>query len=114
MQKDLELAMELAKTLAQQNAQPEAERTLALRQRTGCAKKASPLKALSKIEPKHATLVLGGALAVVSLLSVWARRRFYRKIVAKEVKKQLTPVNKKLDALQDENEKLHAEVKKLR
>ena len=41
-----------------------------------------------------------------------SRYKFYQGIVARELKKQLAPLNDKLDALQDENRMLRAELEK--
>ena len=40
------------------------------------------------------------------------RYKFYQGIVARELKKQLAPLNDKLDALQAENRMLRAELEK--
>lgn len=60
--------------------------------------------------PEKVGLAAGGAAAALSLLH-WAHYyRFYHSVIAKELKKQLAPLNKKLDELQAENERLRTEL----
>ena len=53
--------------------------------------------------------VAGGV--AVSLLGNWLHNRAYRAAVARELKKQLAPVNKKLDELEKQNEDLKKQLK---
>ena len=46
------------------------------------------------------------------LTSQWIGNKFYQGIVARELKKQLAPLNDKLDALQAENRMLRVELEK--
>ena len=65
-----------------------------------------------KIDWKKAGLIAGGTAAVCAAAGTASRYKFYQGIVARELKKQLAPLNDKLDALQDENRMLRAELEK--
>ena len=62
------------------------------------------LQVVRKVDWKKAGLIAGGVTA--------SRYKFYQGIVARELKKQLAPLNDKLDALQAENRMLRAELEK--
>ena len=59
----------------------------------------------SKNLKKVGLLAVGGT-ALVSLLASVGHDRVYRAAVSKELKKQLEPINRKLDALEQQNEQL--------
>ena len=63
------------------------------------------LQVVRKVDWKKAGLIAGG-------VTVGSRYKFYQGIVARELKKQLAPLNDKLDALQAENRMLRAELEK--
>lgn len=74
-------------------------------------------KAAKYLEPKKLKLLtvafLGGA-AFLSLLGTAGHERLYRAAVAKELKRQLAPVNEKLDELQAQNDELRAQNEELK
>ena len=53
------------------------------------------------------------AAVVLSAVSLTGRYTFYKGIVSGELKRQLAPVNKKLDELKAQNAELKAEVERL-
>lgn len=57
-----------------------------------------------------AAVAVAGGVAV-SLVGNWLHNRVYRAAVARELKKQLAPVNKKLDELEKQNEDLKKQLK---
>ena len=57
-------------------------------------------------------LIAGGVTVVCAAAGTASRYKFYQGIVARELKKQLAPLNDKLDALQAENRMLRAELEK--
>ena len=59
-----------------------------------------------------AGLIAGGVTVVCAAAGTASRYKFYQGIVARELKKQLAPLNDKLDALQAENRMLRAELEK--
>ena len=59
-----------------------------------------------------AGLIAGGVTIVCAAAGTASRYKFYQGIVARELKKQLAPLNDKLDALQAENRMLRAELEK--
>ena len=67
------------------------------------------LQVVRKVDWKKAGLIAGGVTVVCAAAS---RYKFYQGIVARELKKQLAPLNDKLDALQAENRMLRAELEK--
>ncbi len=76
----------------------------------GRLSKAALRQMLRQVDLKKVGLAAGGAAAALSLLH-WAHQyRFYHSVIAKELKKQLAPLNKKLDELQAENERLRTEL----
>ena len=56
--------------------------------------------------------IAGSTAVVCAAAGTVSRYKFYQGIVARELKKQLAPLNDKLDALQDENRMLRAELEK--
>ncbi len=58
-------------------------------------------------------LAIGGA-AAVSLAGNFARSRMIRQSMARELKKQLAPMNRKLDELEKQNEELKKQNEQLR
>ena len=96
-----------AKLLPAKSSQPQAAGLpLALHGRAPVA------QVLRQVDVKKAALAVGGAALGVSVLH-WAHQyRFYHSVVAKELKKQLAPIEQKLDALQEENAQLRAELAK--
>lgn len=68
---------------------------------------------MRKVDIKKVGVVAGGAAAVLSVMSLTGRYTFYNGIVAGELKRQLAPVNKKLDELKAQNTELKAEVERL-
>lgn len=82
--------------------------------RTGRLDKQTALRLLHRVDVKKAGLIAVGAAAVLTTAGLVSRYGFYRGVVAKELKKQLAPVNRKLEDLQAENEKLRTEVAQLR
>ena len=73
--------------------------------------------AAALMEPKNlrrlAVVAVGGS-AALSLAGQLAQARITRRLVARELKRQLAPLNKKLDALEKENRALRAELEKAR
>lgn len=96
-----------AKLLPAKSSQPQtAGLPLALHGRAPVA------QALRQVDAKKVALAVGGTALGVSVLH-WAHQyRFYHSVVAKELKKQLAPIEQKLDALQEENAQLRAELAK--
>ena len=79
----------------------------------GKLNKRNVMRLMRKVDIKKVGVVAGGAAAVLSVMSLTGRYTFYKGIVAGELKRQLTPVNKKLDELKAQNAKLKAEVERL-
>lgn len=69
---------------------------------------------LRGLDAKKVGIALAGAAAVTAAVNTAGRYRFHRRIVARELKRQLAQVNEKLDALQAQNEALRAELNTLR
>ena len=68
------------------------------------------------MEPKHLKQLGFAAVAGTAAFSVigsMSRMRAYRMAVARELKKQLDPVNRKLNELEKQNEELKAQNEKL-
>ena len=61
-------------------------------------------------EREMAALAAVGAVALCGVIHAIHRRRMYKKVVSKELKKQLAPISKKLDDLQAENNQLRNEL----
>lgn len=74
-------------------------------------------KAAKFLEPKRLKLLLiaavGGA-ALLSAIGSFGHERLYRAAVAREMKKQLEPVNSRLDQLQKQNEELKRQNEELK
>ncbi len=68
---------------------------------------------LRKGNLKKVGIVAGSGVVVLSALHLTGQYRFYHSVVAKELKKQLSPLYEKLDALQAQNQVLQAELAKL-
>lgn len=68
---------------------------------------------MRRVDIKKVGIVAGGAAAVLSVMSLTGRYTFYKGIVSGELKRQLAPVNKKLDELKAQNAELKAEVERL-
>lgn len=79
----------------------------------GKLNKRNVMRLMRKVDIKKVGVVAGGAAAVLSVMSLTGRYTFYKGIVAGELKRQLTPVNKKLDELKAQNAELKAEVERL-
>ena len=71
------------------------------------------MQAIKNIDAKKAATVAGGVVLATSVITLAGKYRFYKGIVAGELKKQLNAV-KKLDALQKQNEELQAEIAELK
>lgn len=69
-------------------------------------------KSSARSTGKKAGLIAGGVTVVCAAAGTASRYKFYQGIVARELKKQLAPLNDKLDALQAENRMLRAELEK--
>ncbi len=80
---------------------------------TGKLNKRNVLRLMRKVDIKKVGLAAGGAAVVLSAVSLTGRYTFYKRIVSGELKRQLTPVNKKLDELKAQNAELRAEVERL-
>ena len=94
-------------------ANQEKTNALSLAAPKGIAGRAA-MQAIKNIDAKKAVTVAGGAVLAASVISLAGKYRFYKGIVAGELKKQLSAVNKKLDALQKQNEELHEEIAELK
>lgn len=70
------------------------------------------VNALPLKEIKKYGLLAGGALLGLSLLGGAARAESYRLAMSRELKKQLKPIHEKLDALEEENAALRAQLAK--
>lgn len=79
----------------------------------GKLNKRNVMRLMRKVDIKKVGIVAGGAAAALSVMSLTGRYTFYKGIVAGELKRQLTPVNKKLDELKAQNAELKAEVERL-
>jgi|GEM_PF-534823 len=79
----------------------------------GKLNKRNVMRLMRRVDIKKVGVVAGGAAAVLSVMSLTGRYTFYKSIVAGELKRQLAPVNKKLDELKAQNAELKAEVERL-
>lgn len=70
------------------------------------------LQVVRKVDWKKACLIAGGVTVACAAAGTASQYKFYQGIVARELKKQLAPLNDKLDALQVENRMLRAELEK--
>lgn len=81
---------------------------------SGKLNKRSVMRLMRRVDIKKLGLVAGGTAVVLSAVSLTGRYTFYKGIVSGELRRQLTPVNKKLDELKAQNAELMAEVERLR
>ena len=102
----------LAKRSVEVEVQPEDISPLELLQ-PGKLNKRTVMRLLRKVDVKKVGIAAGGAAVVLSAVSLTGRYTFYKGIVSGELKRQLAPVNKKLDELRAQNEELKAEVERL-
>lgn len=79
----------------------------------GKLNKRTVMRLLRKVDIKKVGIAAGGAAVVLSAVSLTGRYTFYKGIVSGELKRQLAPVNKKLDELKAQNAELKAEVERL-
>lgn len=79
----------------------------------GKLNKRTVMRLLRKVDIKKIGIAAGGAAVVLSAVSLTGRYTFYKGIVSGELKRQLAPVNKKLDELKAQNAELKAEVERL-
>ncbi len=79
----------------------------------GKLNKRNVLRLMRKVDIKKVGLAAGGAAVVLSAVSLTGRYTFYKGIVSGELRRQLAPVNKKLDELKAQNAELRAEVERL-
>ena len=100
-------------SLLPHQANQEKTNALSLAAPKGIAGRAA-MQALKNIDAKKAVTVAGGAVLAASVISLAGKYRFYKGIVAGELKKQLSAVNKKLDTLQKQNEELQEEIAELK
>ena len=79
----------------------------------GKLNKRTVMHLLRKVNVKKVGIAAGGAAVVLSAVTLTGRYTFYKGIVSGELKRQLAPVNKKLDELKAQNAELKAEVERL-
>ena len=102
----------IAKRSVEVEVQPEDISPLELLQ-PGKLNKRTVMRLLRKVDIKKVGIAAGGAAVVLSAVSLTGRYTFYKGIVSGELKRQLAPVNKKLDELKAQNAELKAEVERL-
>lgn len=102
----------IAKRSVEVEVQPEDISPLELLQ-PGKLNKRTVMHLLRKVDVKKVGIAAGGAAVVLSAVSLTGRYTFYKGIVSSELKRQLAPVNKKLDELKAQNAELKAEVERL-
>lgn len=102
----------IAKRSVEVEVQPEDISPLELLQ-PGKLNKRTVMRLLRKVDIKKVGIAAGGAAVVLSAVSLTGRYTFYKGIVSDELKRQLAPVNKKLDELKAQNAELKAEVERL-
>lgn len=102
----------IAKRSVEVEVQPENISPLELLQ-PGKLNKRTVMRLLRKVDIKKVGIAAGGAAVVLSAVSLTGRYTFYKGIVSGELKRQLAPVNKKLDELKAQNAELKAEVERL-
>ena len=102
----------IAKRSVEVEVQPEDISPLELLQ-PGKLNKRTVMRLLRKVDVKKVGIAAGGAAVVLSAVSLTGRYTFYKGIVSSELKRQLAPVNKKLDELKAQNAELKAEVERL-
>ena len=96
------------KNTATVEVQPEDISPLELLQ-PGKLNKRNIMHLMRRVDIKKVGVVAGGAAAVLSVMSLTGLYPFYKGIVAGELKRQLAPVNKKLDELKAQNAELKAQ-----
>ncbi len=72
------------------------------------------VKVLRKLDIKKVGLIACGAFVATTAVTVVGRYGMYRGAVAAELRRQLTPLHRKLDQMQAENRQLRAEIEHLR
>lgn len=102
----------IAKRSVEVEVQPEDISPLELLQ-PGKLNKRTVMRLLRKVDIKKIGIAAGGAAVVLSAVSLTGRYTFYKGIISGELKRQLAPVNKKLDELKAQNAELKAEVERL-
>ena len=102
----------IAKRSVEVEVQPEDISPLELLQ-PGKLNKRTVMRLLRKVDIKKVGIAAGGAAVVLSAVSLTGRYTFYKGIVSGELKRQLAPVNKKLEELKAQNAELKAEVERL-
>ena len=102
----------IAERSVEVEVQPEDISPLELLQ-PGKLNKRTVMRLLRKVDIKKIGIAAGGAAVVLSAVSLTGRYTFYKGIVSGELKRQLAPVNKKLDELKAQNAELKAEVERL-
>lgn len=102
----------IAKRSVEVEVQPEDISPLELLQ-PGKLNKRTVMRLLRKVDIKKIGIAAGGAAVVLSAVSLTGRYTFYKGIVSGELKRQLAPVNKKLDELKAQNAELKSEVERL-
>ncbi len=68
------------------------------------------------LEPKRlkfTAIAVGGGVALISAFAAFGRGRIYQAAVAREMKRQLAPLNSKLDRLEAQNEELRKQNEEL-
>ena len=102
----------IAKRSVEVEVQPEDISPLELLQ-PGKLNKRNVMRLMRRVDIKKVGIAAGGAAVVLSAVSLTGRYTFYKGIVSGELKRQLAPVNKKLDELKAQNAELKAEVERL-
>ena len=102
----------IAKRSVEVEVQPEDISPLELLQ-PGKLNKRTVMRLLRKVDIKKVGIAAGGAAVVLSAVSLTGRYTFYKGIVSGELKRQLAPVNKKLEELKAQNAELKADVERL-
>lgn len=93
--------------------QPEEVTALELLQ-SGKLNKRAVIQVMRKVDFKKVGIVAGGAAVVMSAVSLTGKYSFYKGIVSSELKRQLAPMNKKLDELKAQNEALKKELDEIK
>ena len=95
----------IAKRSVEVEVQPEDISPLELLQ-PGKLNKRTVMHLLRKVDVKKVGIAAGGAAVVLSAVSHAGRYAVYKGIVSSELKRQLSPLNKKLDELKAQNAEL--------
>lgn len=93
--------------------QPEEVTALELLQ-SGKLNKRAVIQVMRKVDLKKVGIVAGGAAVVMGAVSLTGKYSFYKGIVSSELKRQLAPMNKKLDELKAQNEALKKELDEIK